>query len=496
MKQITILFLLCVFSFKLVAQQSDGIEKLSLQDVIKLATDSSLNAFIAQNTYYAGYWNYRNFKAQKLPFLNLTTTPVNFARQVSQQYNFQDSSYYYVEQQTLSSTANLSLNQVIMKTGGNIFIDSDLGYLKNLNKTNGTQFSSTPVRIGFSQQLFGFNAYKWQNRIEPLKYEKAKKQLVESMEAISVKAVTYFFEMARAQINLKIAATNLANADTLYSIGLKRAEIATITQEDLFTLKLDLINSRNDYEISKTDLKRARMNLYSLLRLDNSVDIKLVLPEKLPGIILDPIQCLQLAKENNPDILGFVQQHMEAERDVEQARKNSRFNANLNASFGLNQQGNDLQTAYKNPLDQEIVHVGLNIPLIDWGLSKGQYKLAQKNKEVIDASLEQAETDFEQNVSLTVEEFNLQEKLVHGAAEADTIAGNAFEITKRRFMMGNADIVKLSTTQTSSINARQSYVNALENYWSYYYTIRQMTLYDFEKKQSLTQNLDKIILRY
>jgi hypothetical protein len=65
----------------------------------------------------------------------------------------------------------------------------------------------------------------------------------------------------------------------------------------------------------------------------------------------------------------------------------------------------------------------LSIPFIDWGLAKGQHILAEKNRLVVEASLEQAEIDFDQTVLLIVEEFNLQEMLVRDAAEADTVAG-------------------------------------------------------------------------
>lgn len=493
MKQIKIVVLLCFFLQIIQAQNSEELKKLSLQDVIKMATDSSLNAFVAQNTYYAGYWTYHNYRVQKLPFLNFSTNPLNYSRQVNQQYSFLDSSYHYVDEQTLSSMANLSLNQIITKTGGKLYIDSDLGYLNNLNRSAGEQFSATPIRIGYNQQLFGFNPYKWKDQIEPLKFEKAKKQLIESMERISLTAINYFFDLARARVNLEIAVNNLANADTLYSIGLKRLQIASITQEDLFTLKLDLINSKNNFESARTNVKRAGMNLYSLLRLDNTIDIELILPEKLPDIRIEPMHCLELARENNPDILEFLQQSLEGERNLEQARKNSRFTANVNASFGLNQQGGELSKAYYKPLDQEIIRLGLSIPLIDWGLSKGEYQLAKKNMDVLNASIQQAEIDFDQTVLLTVEEFNLQKTMVLGAAEADTIASQAYEITKKRFMMGNADLLKLSSNRSSSIAAKRSYINALENYWDYYYTIRRLALYDFENNQSLLKNLDDII---
>jgi len=473
----------------LCAQNENNFLKLSLQDVIDLATDSSLSAFIAENRYYAGYWGYRNYRAQRLPFMNLNTNPVNFNRSVTRQYNFQDSSYYYVEQQTLSASGNLSLNQTITGTGGRIYIDSDLGFLNNLNRDSPGQYSTTPVRIGFNQQLFGFNPYKWENLIEPLKYEKAKKTLVENMEEIALRTVAYFFNVAKARINLEIASTNLANADTLYSVGLQRSEIASITREDLLSLKLDLVNARNEMDLAITNLKRARMSLNSLLRLNSAIEFELILPDKLPDIQLNASQCLELARENNPEFIEFRQQHLEASREVEMAKKSSQFSADLNASFGLNQQANNLVSAYKNPVDQEIVSVGLSIPLIDWGLSKGRYKLAERNREVIKLSLQQAEIDLEQSLILTVEEFNLQDKLVQSASEAEEIAELAYQVTRERFLMGNADLVRLNMSQTSSISAQRNYIDALESYWIYYYTIRKLTLYDFINGNELIHEL-------
>lgn len=41
-----------------------------------------------------------------------------------------------------------------------------------------TQFTSVPVRLGYAQSLVGYNAFKWERRIEPLKYEKVKKEFI------------------------------------------------------------------------------------------------------------------------------------------------------------------------------------------------------------------------------------------------------------------------------------------------------------------------------
>ncbi|MGL4227555.1 MAG: TolC family protein, partial [Tannerellaceae bacterium] len=46
---------------------------LTLDKTITLASDSSLDAFRSKNLYLANYWQYRTYKANRLPSLTLYT---------------------------------------------------------------------------------------------------------------------------------------------------------------------------------------------------------------------------------------------------------------------------------------------------------------------------------------------------------------------------------------------------------------------------------------
>lgn len=65
------------------------------------------------------------------------------------------------------------------------------------------QFSSVPIRLGYQQDLLGYNAFKWERKIEPLKYEKVKKELLYNVEQMSEQATTYFFALAMAQVEYR-----------------------------------------------------------------------------------------------------------------------------------------------------------------------------------------------------------------------------------------------------------------------------------------------------
>lgn len=60
---------------------------LNLQRTIEIASDSSLQAFRAQHLYMSGYWEYRSFRAGRLPSLSLNLTPASYNRYITQRYN-------------------------------------------------------------------------------------------------------------------------------------------------------------------------------------------------------------------------------------------------------------------------------------------------------------------------------------------------------------------------------------------------------------------------
>lgn len=76
------LFLL--WSAGMQAQQS---LRLSLKRTIEMANDSSLSAFRYQNMYLSGYWEYRTYKANRLPSLTLNLTPAQYYRNITQRYD-------------------------------------------------------------------------------------------------------------------------------------------------------------------------------------------------------------------------------------------------------------------------------------------------------------------------------------------------------------------------------------------------------------------------
>lgn len=486
-RRISILFLLVLCGAGVQAQQ---VLRLDLKRTIALANDSSLSAFRYQNMYLSGYWEYRSYKAARLPSLSLNLTPAQYYRYITQRYDSQADIDVYREQQMFSAAAGLSLVQNFDLLGGTFYVDTQLDYLRNFGDVNSTQFSTVPFRIGYQQDLLGFNAFRWDRKIEPLKFEKVKKQFIYNSESVSEEAVNYFFSLAMAQADYRLAEDNLATADTLYAIGEQRQKIASISQADLLTLKLDKVNARNTLKNAEITRKRAMSALATFLNLDKNTYIEIDLPSRPHYVDIPADRALLLAKENNPTYLEQRQNVLEAEREVDRTKKESRFNASVNASVGFNQVADNLGAAYRNLLQQDLVSLTVSIPLVDWGVRKGKYNMARNNLNVVRIAARQEEISLEEDVMMTVSDFNVQQDLIASASEALDLAELAYDQTRRRFIIGKADISSLTLSLNRQQEAQKNYIQALQNYWLNYYKIRKLTLHDFESGMSLSDRFD------
>lgn len=486
MKKLILLFAIMSLNLQAHAQIT-----LNLQKAIEIANDSSLTAFRYQNMYLAGYWEYRTYKANRLPSMSLNLMPAQYYRYITQRYDSNQNVDVYREQQMFSASGGLSIQQNFDLTGGTFYIDSELEYMRNFGYTKSTQFSSIPIRIGYQQSLLGFNPFRWERKIEPLKFEKAKKTFLYNRESISEEVVRYFFALASAQADLELAKEQVASCDTLYKIGLQRQKIAAISRADLLTLQLDKVNAQNTLENAQITMKRAMTALALYLNLDKNTQIKLELPGKPKVLNISAEEALSKAQENNPTYLEQRQSVLEAEREVNRSKMESRFNASVNASIGFNQVANELNNAYRKPLQQDLVSVSVSIPLVDWGVRKGRLNMAKNNLNVTRIAARQQEQSVEEEVMMTVNDFNIQQRLINSAEEALDLAILAYEQTRQRFIIGKADVNSLTLALNRQQEAQKNYLASLQNYWMNYYKIRKLTLHDFVSGFSLDINIFK-----
>ncbi len=492
MKRFFLYSLLVIFIASIDKIEGQEVKSLTFDEVIKLSEEQSPNALMAKHRFRASYWQYRTFVAQYRPSLTLTGTTPEYSNSYDKVWNSSTNGYDYQATNTLSNLGSLALSQNIGFTGGTIFMNSDFTMFNDF-ENNSKKYITTPLSIGLTQPLFRYNALKWQKKTEPLKFEAAKKTFLANIEAVHQQAVMIFFSLAQAQINKQIAAMNYSNADTLYRIAQGRYQLGTIAEDELLQMQLSWLNAETARKQADMNLRDREIRLRSFLGFNDNVRIELIIPSEIPSLQISTQEVFDLAMQNNPEMLNQQLTILTAQSSVAQAKAEKGLNANLTASYGLRDQDPDFNLAYSDPNKQQRIRVGFTLPILDWGLGRGKFKMAQSSLELAQVQSNQAIVDFQQNLYLDVEQFNLQKSQVEIAAKSDTVAMKRYEVTKQRFLIGKIAVLDLNDADSRKDQNKRAYLQSLQDYWNYFYNIRSLTLFDFVNRQPLETNYEKLI---
>jgi len=480
----------------LTGQQTANMEEkvLTLPEVIQIAKDQSLMALMSRHQFRSSYWEFRTHLARFRPGLSLEAT-IPSLNNTMESVTQPDGSEKFVSRSNMQTALDMQLNQNIGLTGGRVFVSSQLQRNDNFGDEPPTTYLAYPVTIGFFQPINGYNSLRWDRKIEPMKYEEAKLNYINAMERVSQVTVERFFDLALAQINLEITKKNYANNDTLFQIAKGRYQLGTIAENELLQMELSYLNAGAALNEATIDLELRKSRLRSFLGFNERVNLELILPSHIPDIEMDYGRTLDEAKANNPEILNMERRLLEAQRQVAEARSQKGVRADLFAQLGLTQNAEELAAAYQNPINQQRIQVGVQVPILDWGLGRGQYRMAQSAEEVVKTDVQQSQIEFNETVFLQVMQFNLQDDQVAIASKADTIADLSYEVTKQRFLIGKIDVLQLKDALEEKDVARRGFVQALRNYWNYYFDLRGLTLYDWDRGIKLAEDFDELLIK-
>lgn len=101
--------------------------------------------------------------------------------------------------------------------------------------------------------------------------------------------------------------------------------------------------------------------------------------------------------------------------------------------------------------------------------------------------------NFNQDIFLLVEQYNNQAEQLRIAREADEIAQQRYKTSVESFMIGKINTLDLNDAQLSKDNARAKYVSEMHLYWYYFYQLRSLTLFDFEKQTDLDAEFERLV---
>ncbi len=464
------------------AQRS--IDTLSLDQLIQLAKRQTIDSDAAALDLETAKLNYKLFQTNLKPQVNGIARLPNFSR-TSTEIVQPDGTIRFQSISNNNSSVGLELVQNIASTGGAIFMESNLQRFDNFNSDE-QFYNGAPIRLGFFQPLFAFNELKWSKKLEPLRLRIAEKNFEADMEQINLDASTLFFNLLIANEDLNIAVSNKASNQTLFDIAQERFKLGKISNNDLMALRLELISATRNEQRAKQAVQFASAELYAFLGINYTDEMIVpITPEVNNDITVDAAFALEQAMKNRPEIDALNQLLLNAERDIAEARGTGGLRADLSASVGLARGSDVLSDIYNDPKQEQFVSLSLNIPIVDWGRQKTRVALTKAQRDFTVKQVEQDRLTFETNVKQIVQRFqNLQEEL-RLVSELKSIAQERFEITKESYLLSAISLTELTLAQREKDQSVREYISTLGRFWSNYYQLQLITIYDFDKQQKI-----------
>jgi outer membrane protein len=458
--------------------------RLTLQQVVAMAKDNSIASKQAVTTRETKYWQWRTYKSNYQPQLSLSGNAPGYSK-TSTPVIQPDGSISFQSIHYDNSAVTLNFSQSITATGATIYGMTQMQRFDDFDRNN-ILYNGTPYAIGFSQPLGQFNSLKWDKKIQPLLYNESKQAYIESQELISVTVTGYFFDLLLAQVNLQTAETNFINTQKILKIANLKFSLGKVSKNEILQLQLEQLNAKKAVGTAKRDMEIATLNLRSYIGEEGNEKIVLVVPETISQMTVTSDRVLAEAFANRSDAIAFVRRIAEAKRDVAMARGQTGLTATLTANLGTSNSATSIPGVYRSPQNQQLIELQFSIPVLDWGRSKAKIKTAEANQQFTEYSVEQDKQTFKQQIVTQVSLFNEMKEQLAYTAEADSIASEKYKIARERYILGDLSITDLSIAFSENDQAKRDYVQSLRDFWSAYYELRYLSLFDFERNEKIT----------
>lgn len=473
--------------------KSEGQLRLTLDEAILCARTNSVDAAVALDELRTGYWEYRTYRAELLPELTLTGTVPSYHKQYSTYMNA-EGNYSFVANNYFEINGGLSLSQRIWPTGGTLSVNTSADWLRQLSGDSYNRYMSIPVALTLQQPVFGVNTIRWDRRIEPVRYSEAKAAFLSATEDVAIQVTGLYFTLLMARENRDIARQNLSNAEKLYEVAVEKRNMGQISRNDLLQMELNVLNAQSELTERDSDLRSAMFQLCAFLDIDSATDVEPVIPDAVPNVEIGFDEALEKALTNNKFAKNQLRVQLEADYAVAQAKGDLR-QIELFAQIGFTGTASHFGDAYRGLRDNQVVEIGISIPLIDWGKRRGRVKVAESNRNVTASRLRQEAMRFSQELFLLVERYGNQRRQLELSARADTIAARRYATNVETYMIGRLSTLDLNDSRVKKDESRREYVNELYLYWLYYYQLRSLTLWDFTRGCGIDADIEALVRR-
>jgi len=456
---------------------------LTLQDAIAMAQRQGPAAQMARSARDAARYRNDAFNSRLLPQLLLSGDAANYNHGINP-IVLPDGSTQFIGQAQNQSSFNLGFSQRIPLTGGQVSVSEEVSRVDQFGNLNNRSWQTSHV-VSLQQDLFKPRNVVWDERAQSLGASVAERAYLEAREDVAASTADAFFNLYAQQITLANATANVAVNDTLYTLNKGRYEVGKIGENDLLKSELALLRARAAVEDARLARDRAEAALRRTIAYPESQPLTIVAPDSIPNVDVDPEVAVKEALRNSSTMEQGTLDDVQSKRLLNQAKLQNRFNASIRATFGFNQTASAFNEAYQSPLGRQALSVGINLPMMQWGAGHADVQAAVADDKRVTTNNRMRTDALVEEARFSALQLQQAQRNVVLAAKADTVSAKQFEVARNRYIVSKISNTDLYNAQSDKDNSIVLHVQALRNYWTAYYHLRRVTLYDFVAKRGM-----------
>ncbi len=458
------------------AQQS-----ITLHQAIEMAQRQGPQARAAFAQLESARQHDRAFNARLLPQLSLGGSFPQYSRAISAVPQPDGTTLYTPLNQT-NGNLGLTLSQQLPLTGGTLSFQS----LVSQTQLSGSQvyksYTTTPFQVQLVQPIFRANEIRWGVREQELFIDISERQYLEMREQIALSTTGAFFDFYSARLNLQNSIANAAVNDTVYRLNTGRVQVGKIAENDLLQSELAQLRAHAAVDQAQLEFDRSLAALRIAINVPANAALDVVVASDIPpAFAVDTLTAIKQALRNESQIKLNELNDIAARRNIAEAKLSGGPGANVTASYGLNQTASILNQAYKNPLEAQAFSLSISTPIFLWGAHSADIQAAEANRTSVTYTNQLSVANIEQTARFAALGFEQSRRGLIISAKADTVGSQRYDVAYNRYVIGRINYADLYIAQQEKDAALQAYVLALRQYWTSFYTLRALTLYDFEK---------------
>ena len=435
--------------------------------------------------------NQENLNAQRAALKSKFSLSVN-PFEYSKTREFNDLISKWNTRETKQSYGSLLISQPIALTDARVTLTNKLGWNNSFSEYNDsrTKGFSNNLFLSIDQPIFTYNRTKLNVKELELALENAQLTYAIQRLAMERQVTQYFYMVYQQQQSLDIAKQAYDNMQKSYEIVKNKADAGISAKEEMFQAELNLATTKSDYENKLVSLENAKDDFKLLVGISLYDDIIVIPDISVDTVSIDIAFAIDQGLANRMELRQRAINIETSQFDMIQTKALNEFKGDIGLSIGLFGDNEKLGKIYDSPTDNQQVSLSLTIPLWDWGERNSRIKAADASIQTNEITLEEEQNNVILGIRKVYRNLSNYKNQIDISRQSVTNAQLTYEINLEKYKNGDLTGMDLNIVQNQLSEKQLALTNALIQYKLELLNLKIQTLYDFEKKEAVSTNVN------